>query len=75
MPDHVRLFTKTNPFDSPTYIVKIFKGVTSLRIAKKFPQLHQQLWRRVLWPLSYYASTAGDISAEVIEKYVVLKHM
>jgi len=28
--------------------VKIFKGVTSLRLFKKFPELQQQLWHGVL---------------------------
>jgi putative transposase len=60
MPDHVHLFIEANPFDSPTNIVKIFKGVTTLRILKKFPQLHQQLWRGVLWSPSYYVGTAGQ---------------
>jgi len=70
MPDHIHLFIEANPFDSPTNIVKIFKGVTSLRIFKKFPELRQELWRGVLWSPSYYIGTAGDVSAEVIEKYI-----
>ncbi|MGC1927528.1 MAG: IS200/IS605 family transposase [Candidatus Nitrosopolaris sp.] len=48
MPDHIHLFIEANPFDSPTNIIKIFKGVTSLRMFKKFPQLRQELWRGVL---------------------------
>ena len=43
MPDHIHLFIEANPFDSPTNIIKIFKGVTSLRMFKKFPQLRQGL--------------------------------
>jgi putative transposase len=70
MPDYVHLFIEANPFDSLTNIVKIFKGVTSLRMFKEFPQLHQQLWRGVLWSPSYYVGTSGDVTAEVIEKYV-----
>jgi putative transposase len=31
MPDHIHLFIEANPFDSPTNIVKIFKGVTYSR--------------------------------------------
>jgi hypothetical protein len=42
------MFIEANPFDSPTAIVKIFKGVTRLRLFKKFPELQQQLWRGVL---------------------------
>ncbi|MGA7044032.1 MAG: transposase [Nitrososphaeraceae archaeon] len=41
--------------------VKIFKGVTSLRLFKK-------AWR-VRSP-SYYVGTAGNVSSETIEKYI-----
>ncbi len=27
MPDHIHLFIEANPFDSPTNIIKIFKGI------------------------------------------------
>jgi putative transposase len=70
MPDHIHLFIEANPFDSPTNIVKIFKGVTSLRMFKKFPELREQLWRGVLWSPSYYVGTAGHVSAEIIETYI-----
>jgi len=70
MPDHLHLFIEANPFDSPTAIVKIFKGVTSLRLFKKFPELQQQLWRGLLWSPSYYVSTAGNVLSETIEKYI-----
>lgn len=70
MPDHIHLFVKSNPFDSPMMMVKIFKGVTSLRLFKRFPELQQQMWRGVLWSPSYYVGTAGHVSAEVIERYI-----
>jgi putative transposase len=31
MPDHIHVFVEADSFDSPTNIVKIFKGVTGLR--------------------------------------------
>jgi putative transposase len=53
-------------------MIKIFKGVTSLRLFKRFPELSKQLWRGVLWsPSSYYVGTAGpDVSKKVIKKYI-----
>ena len=30
-PDHVHLFVSTTPFESPTGLVKVLKGVTALR--------------------------------------------
>ena len=70
MPDHIHLFVETNPFDSPVSMIKIFNGVTSLRLFKRFPELHKQLWRGVLWSPSYYVGTAGHVSAETIERYI-----
>jgi putative transposase len=60
----------SNPFDSPISMIKIFNGVTSLRLFERFPELSKQLWRGVHWSPSYYVGTAGHVSKEVIEKYI-----
>jgi len=70
MPDHLHLFISASPFDSPTAIVKVFKGVTALRLFKKFPELRNKFWKGKLWSPSYYVGTAGYISAETIRKYI-----
>jgi putative transposase len=70
MSDHIHLLIETNPFESSMNIVKIFKGVTGLRMFKKFPELKTHLWRGVLWSPSYYVGTAGHVSAETIERYI-----
>jgi REP element-mobilizing transposase RayT len=48
MPDHIHLFIEADPFDSSTNIVKIFKGVTELRMSRKFPDIESKLWRDVM---------------------------
>ena len=70
MPDHIHLFVEADPFDSPTNIVKIFKGVTGLRMSRKFPDIESKLWRGVMWSPSYYVGTDGHVSAETIERYI-----
>ena len=69
-PDHVHLFVSASPFDSHTGIVKVFKGVTALRLFKKFPELRNKYWKGKLWSPSYYVGTAGHVSAETIQKYI-----
>ncbi|MCJ7637794.1 MAG: IS200/IS605 family transposase, partial [Nitrososphaeraceae archaeon] len=49
MPDHIHLFISAKPFDAPTDIIKVFKGVTALRLFKKFPELRGQFWKGKLW--------------------------
>jgi REP-associated tyrosine transposase len=70
MPDHIHLFIEANLFDSPISIIKIFKGMTSIRTFKKFPELRQELCIGVLWSPSYYVGSAGHICAETIERYI-----
>ncbi len=48
MADHMHLSIEANPFDSLMNIVKVFKGVSSLRLRKRFPKLREQMWRGVL---------------------------
>ena len=70
MPDHVHLFVSAPPFDSPTGIAKVFKGVTALRLFKKFPELRNKYWKGKLWSPSYYVGIEGHVFAETIQKYI-----
>lgn len=70
MPDHIHLFISAPPFDAPTSIVKIFKGVTGLRLFKKYPELKREYWGGHIWSPSYYVGTHGHVSAETIQKYI-----
>jgi putative transposase len=71
MPDHIHLFISAPPFEAPTNIVKILKGVTAKRLFEKFPELRKkEFWGGHLWSPSYYVGTAGHVSAETIKKYI-----
>ncbi len=70
MPDHIHLFISAPPFESPTNIVKILKGVSGLRLFKKYPELKKDYWKGHIWSPSYYVGTAGQISARTIEQYI-----
>jgi putative transposase len=66
-PDHVHLFVRVWPGDSAAEVIKECKGITSFHLRKK----HKQLLRMPsLWTRSYFASTAGNISAETIQRYI-----
>jgi len=73
MPDHVHLFVSAHPKYSPSKIVKIFKGGSARKLFTKFPELRNQLWRGHLWNPSYYVGTVGDITKEVVEKYIAMQ--
>jgi putative transposase len=66
-PDHLHLFVRCFPSTSAADVVKDCKGVTSFILRKEFPFL---LKLPSMWTRSYFASTAGNISQETIQKYI-----
>jgi len=68
MPDHVHLFVKTKPTNSPYFIVHKLKGYTSRILRKEFPALKSRL--PSLWTRSYYCESVGHISEETIRRYI-----
>ena len=66
-PDHIHLFVRAFPTDSAAAIVGACKGVTARVLRKKFPQL---LKLPSMWTSSYFASTAGNVSADTIARYI-----
>lgn len=68
MPDHVRLFVKTRPKDSPSFVANQFKGYTSRVLRAEFPSLRSRL--PTLWSRSYFVASVGAVSAETVRKYI-----
>lgn len=68
MPEHVHLFVKTTPVNSPHFITQQLKGYTSRVIRKEFPPTKSRL--PSLWTRSYYCESVGHISEEAVRKYI-----
>lgn len=68
MPDHVHLFVKTTPVNSPHYIVQQLKGYTSRILRKEFESLRKRI--PTLWTRSYYVESVGHISEDTVKRYI-----
>jgi putative transposase len=66
-PDHVHLFLRANPYTLPTDIPRLMKGRSSRLLREEFPLLKRM---PSLWTRSYFISTAGNVSQEVIQRYI-----
>ena len=66
-PDHLHLCVRCFPSTRASEVVKECKGITSFFLRKEFPVL---LKLPSLWTRSSFASTAGNISQETIQKYI-----
>jgi len=66
-PDHLHLFVRVWPSVSAADVVKECKGCSAFTLRKEFPELHRL---PSLWTRSYFASTAGTVSSETIQRYI-----
>ena len=66
-PDHLHLFVEIHPTDAINQVVKAFKGRSAYLLRQEFPQL---LKLPSLWTNSYFFSTAGNVSADTIARYI-----
>jgi putative transposase len=66
-PDHIHLFVRVWPSDSAAEVVKECKGITSFHLRKEFSAL---LKLPSMWTRSYFASTAGNVSQDTIQRYI-----
>ena len=66
-PDHVHVFLRANPYTLPTDIARLIKGRSSHLLREEFAHLKRM---PSLWTRSTFYSTAGHVSAEIIEQYI-----
>ena len=66
-PDHVHLFVRADPYTLPSDIPRLIKGRSSHHLRKEFPAL---LKLPSLWTRSYFLSTAGNVSSEIIARSI-----
>ena len=70
LPDHVHVFALCPPRHSPAYIVNYLKGKSARRILQRFPELKSKATRGKLWSRSYFVSTVGNVTADIVKRYV-----
>jgi putative transposase len=58
LPDHVQLFVKTHPADSPSYVANQLNGFTSGVLRQEFAQQRSRL--PTLWSRSYLPAIGSD---------------
>ncbi len=72
MPDHIHLFVSAPPKYSPANLAKLFKDVTSRCLHQELSEpIRNHIWKPgILWSPPYYVGTAGNVSGEVIRRYI-----
>ena len=71
MPDHVHVLISFPPSKAPTSAIKALKGRSAFIFIKPHPEIRQsEYWGGHLWSPSYYMSTLGNMSKDVVENYI-----
>lgn len=68
MPDHVHLLVEVDPQYGIHRLIKKIKGLSSHTLRKTYKSVKSRL--PSLWTNSYFVSTVGGASLDVIKKYV-----
>ena len=68
--DHVHmLFKAKQTLNIPKYI-NTLKTITSREIRRNFPEVKAKLWKNVFWNRSYFLATSGQVTLDVLKRYV-----
>ena len=68
--DHVHILFKSKPtLDIPKYINSL-KGVSSRYLRKEFEEIKKKLWGTSFWSPSYCLISSGQVSLDVLIKYI-----
>lgn len=66
-PDHVHLFVQADTRHAPYQVIHRFKGASAHILRDEFEHLHKL---PSLWTRSYFVSTTGKVSEQVVEQYI-----
>lgn len=71
MPDHIHMLIGFKPKYAASDIVKVLKGHSAKLFLRNHPEIkNHSFWGGHLWSHSYYMSTVGSMSKEVVERYI-----
>ena len=68
--DHVHIFVSVSPHLSVSQLAQSMKGKTSRKMLMEYKSLSRAFWGRHMWARGYFAASSGNVTDEVIMKYI-----
>jgi len=68
--DHVHMLVSYRPHQDVSTIVQWLKGISSRVLLQEFEQLRKQCWGWHFWARGYLAVSSGNVTDEVIKRYI-----
>jgi putative transposase len=71
--DHLHLLVSVPPHLSVSKLVQYLKGKSSRKLLSEYKRLAKQFWGRHLWARGYFVASSGNVTDEVIAKYIEMQ--
>ena len=68
--DHFHMLFKATPLLNIPQFINAVKTITSREIQRNFPDVRKELWKGKFWSPSYFLATSGQVTLNVLRKYV-----
>jgi putative transposase len=68
--DHFHLLFKATPKLEMTKYINALKTITSREIQRNHPQVKKMLWNGKFWSPSYFLTTTGQVTLDILKKYI-----
>jgi putative transposase len=68
--DHIHVLVAYRPHVDVSMIVQWLKGISSRILLQEFPHLKKRFWGRHFWARGYLAVSTGNITDEMVQKYI-----
>ena len=68
--DHIHMHVEYPPSLMVSDLVKRLKGRTSRKLQEEYPELKKRYWGRHFWAIGYGAWSTGNITEEMVQKYL-----
>ena len=68
--DHVHLLISLSPQVTISRLMQWLKGRTAHHLLAEFPHLKKPFWGRHLWARGYFCCGSGNVTDDVIAKYI-----
>jgi putative transposase len=68
--DHAHVLVTYRPHVDVSMIVQLLKGISSRILMQEFAHIRKAFWRRHLWARGYPAVSTGNLTDEMVAKYI-----
>ena len=68
--DHVHVLFKGCPNTEISKFMNVYKSASSRLIKIEYPEIKEKLWKEAFWSKSYCLISTGDVTIDVIKRYI-----